>query len=55
MEDYLDWIYMGVMSAFVGGAMKKVLASHVSAAPTVVAWLGANVVWPMVFTSKSTS
>nr|XP_046197150.1 corticosteroid 11-beta-dehydrogenase isozyme 2-like [Oncorhynchus gorbuscha] len=40
MEDYLDWIYMGVMSAFVGGAMKKVLASHVSAAPTVVAWLG---------------
>ncbi|XP_045564224.1 corticosteroid 11-beta-dehydrogenase isozyme 2 [Salmo salar] len=40
MEDYLDWIYMGVMSAFVGGAMKKVLASHISAAPTVVAWLG---------------
>nr|BAF35260.1 11beta-hydroxysteroid dehydrogenase short form [Anguilla japonica] len=36
------WIYVGVMSVFVGGAMKKILASHMSAAPTLVAWLGAT-------------
>ncbi|KAL1007729.1 hypothetical protein UPYG_G00090810 [Umbra pygmaea] len=44
MEDYLDWVYMGVMSVFVGGAMKKFLASHISAAPTAVAWLGVTLV-----------
>ncbi|KAG7473502.1 hypothetical protein MATL_G00096570 [Megalops atlanticus] len=45
MEDYAlsFWIYMGVMSVFVGGAMKKILASHISAAPTLVAWLGVTV------------
>ncbi|KAM4602886.1 11-beta-hydroxysteroid dehydrogenase type 2 isoform 2-T3 [Polymixia lowei] len=45
MEDYTlpFWIYMGVLTVFVGGAMKKVLASHISAAPTLVAWLGATV------------
>ncbi|KAG5848726.1 hypothetical protein ANANG_G00102440 [Anguilla anguilla] len=37
------WIYMGVMSMFVGGAVKKILASQVRAAPTLVAWLGAAV------------
>ncbi|MBN3321049.1 DHI2 dehydrogenase, partial [Atractosteus spatula] len=42
MEEYAlsFWIYMGVMSVFVGGAMKKILASHISAAPTLVVWLG---------------
>uniref|UniRef100_A0A6Q2Y4V6 11-beta-hydroxysteroid dehydrogenase type 2 n=1 Tax=Esox lucius TaxID=8010 RepID=A0A6Q2Y4V6_ESOLU len=44
MENYLDWIYMGVMSVFVGGAVRKFLASHISAAPTVVAWLGVTLV-----------
>uniref|UniRef100_UPI003AAC2BF0 11-beta-hydroxysteroid dehydrogenase type 2 n=1 Tax=Centroberyx gerrardi TaxID=166262 RepID=UPI003AAC2BF0 len=45
MEDYTlpFWIYMGVLTVFIGGAMKKVLASHISAAPTLVAWLGATV------------
>lgn len=45
MEDYAlpFWIYMGVMSVFVGGAIKKVLASHISAVPTLVAWLSATV------------
>ncbi|KAM6979406.1 11-beta-hydroxysteroid dehydrogenase type 2 [Aplochiton taeniatus] len=45
MEDYAlpFWIYMGVMSVFVGGAMKKVLPSHIRTAPTLVAWLGATV------------
>lgn len=36
------WIYMGVMSMFVGGAVKKVLASHISAVPSLVAWLAAT-------------
>uniref|UniRef100_W5MNI2 11-beta-hydroxysteroid dehydrogenase type 2 n=1 Tax=Lepisosteus oculatus TaxID=7918 RepID=W5MNI2_LEPOC len=42
MEEYAlsFWIYMGVMSVFVGGAMKKILASHISAVPTLVVWLG---------------
>ncbi|KAK3510128.1 hypothetical protein QTP70_026841 [Hemibagrus guttatus] len=35
------WIYMGVLSVFVGGTLKKFLASHVSAVPSLVAWLGA--------------
>ena len=45
MEDYAlpFWLYMGVMSMFVGGAIKKVLASHISAVPTLVAWLSATV------------
>ncbi|XP_062405350.1 11-beta-hydroxysteroid dehydrogenase type 2 [Sardina pilchardus] len=37
------WIYMGVMSVFVGGVVKKVLASHISAMPSLVAWLAATV------------
>ncbi|XP_056230417.1 11-beta-hydroxysteroid dehydrogenase type 2 [Seriola aureovittata] len=45
MDDYTlpFWIYLGVLTVFVGGAMKKILASHLSTAPTVVAWLGATV------------
>ncbi|KAI4889297.1 hypothetical protein NFI96_000253 [Prochilodus magdalenae] len=35
------WIYMVVMSVFVGGTLKKFLVSHVSAMPSLVAWLGA--------------
>ncbi|TSP90514.1 Corticosteroid 11-beta-dehydrogenase isozyme 2 [Bagarius yarrelli] len=36
------WIYMGVLSVFVGGTLKKFMASHVSAVPSLVAWLGAT-------------
>ncbi|KAK2819862.1 hypothetical protein Q7C36_021508 [Tachysurus vachellii] len=36
------WIYMGVLSVFVGGTLKKFLATHVSAVPSLVAWLGAT-------------
>ncbi|XP_012710303.2 corticosteroid 11-beta-dehydrogenase isozyme 2 isoform X1 [Fundulus heteroclitus] len=45
MDDYNlpFWIYLAVVTVFVGGAMKKVLASHLSAGPTLVAWLGATV------------
>lgn len=45
MEDYTlpFWIYLGVLTVFVGGAMKKILASHLSTAPPLVAWLGATV------------
>ena len=45
MEDYAlsFWIYMGVMSVFVGGVVKKTLASHISAMPSLVAWLAATV------------
>ncbi|MFT7807000.1 corticosteroid 11-beta-dehydrogenase isozyme 2-like [Arapaima gigas] len=37
------WISMGVMSAIVGGAMRKMLATHMSAAPTIAALLGVTV------------
>ncbi|XP_074513158.1 11-beta-hydroxysteroid dehydrogenase type 2 [Sebastes fasciatus] len=45
MDDYTlpFWIYLGVLTVFVAGAMKKILASHLSAAPPLVAWLGATV------------
>ncbi|XP_068438801.1 11-beta-hydroxysteroid dehydrogenase type 2 [Clinocottus analis] len=45
MEDYAlpFWIYLGVLSVLVGGALKKVLASHLGAAPPLVAWLGVTV------------
>ncbi|XP_039989561.1 corticosteroid 11-beta-dehydrogenase isozyme 2 isoform X2 [Xiphias gladius] len=45
MDDYTlpFWIYLGVLTVFVGGAMKKILASHLSTASTLVAWLGATV------------
>lgn len=45
MDDYTlpFWIYLGVLTVFVGGAMKKILASHLSTAPPLVAWLGATV------------
>ncbi|XP_059211564.1 11-beta-hydroxysteroid dehydrogenase type 2 isoform X3 [Centropristis striata] len=45
MEDYTlpFWIYLAVLTVFVGGAMKKLLASQLSAAPSLVAWLGATV------------
>lgn len=45
MEDYTlpFWIYLAVVTVFIGGAMKKILASHLNAASTVVAWLGATV------------
>jgi len=36
------WIYFGVMLIFVGGAVKKFLAFHIGAMPSVVAWLGAT-------------
>ncbi|XP_062845468.1 11-beta-hydroxysteroid dehydrogenase type 2 [Trichomycterus rosablanca] len=36
------WIYMGVMSVLVGGTLKKFLASHIRAMPSLVAWLGAT-------------
>ena len=44
MDDYTlpFWIYLGVLTVFVGGAMKKILASHLSTASTLVAWLGAT-------------
>lgn len=34
------WIYMPVLTVFVGGAMKKILASHLGTSPPLVAWLG---------------
>ncbi|KPP66068.1 11beta-hydroxysteroid dehydrogenase short form-like [Scleropages formosus] len=37
------WIYMGVMSMFLGGAVRKMLAVQLRAAPTLLAWLGATV------------
>lgn len=37
------WIYMGVMSVFVGGVLRKSLAAHIRAAATIVAWLGVTV------------
>lgn len=45
MDDYTlpFWVYLAVVTVIVGGAMKKVLASHLSAGPTLVAWLGATV------------
>ncbi|KAI3377360.1 hypothetical protein L3Q82_008402 [Scortum barcoo] len=45
MDDYTlpFWIYLGVLTVFIGGAMKKILASHLSSAPPLVAWLGATV------------
>lgn len=45
MEDYTlpFWIYLCVLTVFIGGAMKKILASHLSTTPTLVAWLGATV------------
>lgn len=45
MDDYTlpFWIYLGVLTMIVGGAMKKILASHLSTASTLVAWLGATV------------
>lgn len=44
MEDFAVsfWIYIGVMSIFVGGAVKKFLAFNIGAMPSVVAWLGAT-------------
>ncbi|XP_028812661.1 11-beta-hydroxysteroid dehydrogenase type 2 [Denticeps clupeoides] len=44
MEDYAFsfWIYMGVMSVFVGSAVKKILASHIHAMPSLVTWLSAT-------------
>uniref|UniRef100_G3PZU8 11-beta-hydroxysteroid dehydrogenase type 2 n=1 Tax=Gasterosteus aculeatus aculeatus TaxID=481459 RepID=G3PZU8_GASAC len=45
MDDYTfpSWIYLGVLAVFVGGAMKRLLASHLGPAPPLVAWLGATV------------
>ncbi|KAK5873473.1 hypothetical protein PBY51_018510 [Eleginops maclovinus] len=45
MEDYTlpFWIYLLVVTVLVGGALKKMLASHLSAAPPLLAWLGASV------------
>lgn len=45
MEDYtLPFvIYLCVLTVFLGGAVKKILASQLSAASTFMAWLGATV------------
>lgn len=45
MEDFTlpYWIYLCIITMFVGGVLKKILASHLSAASTLVAWLGATV------------
>ncbi|XP_047218247.1 11-beta-hydroxysteroid dehydrogenase type 2 [Girardinichthys multiradiatus] len=45
MDDYdlSFWIYLAVVTALVGGGIKKILASHLSTGPTLVAWLGATV------------
>ncbi|XP_068608341.1 11-beta-hydroxysteroid dehydrogenase type 2 [Brachionichthys hirsutus] len=45
MDDYTlpSWIYLAVLMVFVGGALKKVLWSHLSATPPLLAWLGATV------------
>ncbi|XP_029353538.1 11-beta-hydroxysteroid dehydrogenase type 2 [Echeneis naucrates] len=45
------WIYLGVLSMFVFGATKKILASYLSPAPTLVAWLGATVLVERLWTS----
>lgn len=37
------WIYLPVLTVFVGGAMKKIMASHLGTSPPLVAWLGAAV------------
>lgn len=44
------WIYMGVMSVCVGGVVKKILASQISAMPSLVAWLGATLLLERLFT-----
>ncbi|XP_041844750.1 corticosteroid 11-beta-dehydrogenase isozyme 2 [Melanotaenia boesemani] len=45
MEDYTFpvWFYVAVVAVFLGGVLKKVLEFHLSAGPTLVAWLGATV------------
>lgn len=43
------WIYLAVLTVFVGGAMKKILASHLGASPPLVAWLGAAVLAERLF------
>ncbi|XP_076003030.1 11-beta-hydroxysteroid dehydrogenase type 2 [Genypterus blacodes] len=52
MEDYIlpFWIYLAVLTVIVAGALKKVLACHVSATPTLVAWLGATVLVERLWT-----
>ncbi|KAM3625831.1 uncharacterized protein V6R79_018255 [Siganus canaliculatus] len=52
MDDYMlpFWIYLAVLAVFVGGAMKKILASHLSSAPPLVAWLGATVLAERLWT-----
>ncbi|XP_031173859.2 corticosteroid 11-beta-dehydrogenase isozyme 2 [Sander lucioperca] len=45
MDDYFlpSWIYLAVFTVFVGGATKKILACQLSAAPPLMALLGATV------------
>ncbi|MEQ2298615.1 hypothetical protein AMECASPLE_007064 [Ameca splendens] len=45
MDDYnlSFWVYLVVVTVLVGGGIKKILASHLSTGPTLVAWLGATV------------
>ncbi|XP_069544420.1 11-beta-hydroxysteroid dehydrogenase type 2, partial [Brachyistius frenatus] len=52
MDDYAlpFWIYLAVLAVFVGGAMKRILTSQLSAASTVVAWLGATVLVERLWT-----
>ncbi|KAM9817344.1 11-beta-hydroxysteroid dehydrogenase type 2 [Neosynchiropus ocellatus] len=45
MEDFSlpSWIYLCVVALMVGGVVKKVVASHLSAVSSVMAWLSATV------------
>ncbi|XP_053722269.1 11-beta-hydroxysteroid dehydrogenase type 2 [Synchiropus splendidus] len=45
MEDFSlpSWIYLCVVALMVGGLVKKVVASHLSAVSSVMAWLSATV------------
>lgn len=53
MDDYSlpFWIYLVAVSLFVGGAMRKILASHLGTRSTLVAWLGALVLLERLWAS----
>ncbi|XP_004066855.1 corticosteroid 11-beta-dehydrogenase isozyme 2 [Oryzias latipes] len=36
------WVYLAALTVFVCGAMKRILAFHLSVGPTLMAWLGAT-------------
>lgn len=43
------WIYLAVLTVFVGGAMKKIHASHLGTCPPLVVWLGAAMLVERLF------